>query len=493
MTHPFGPRSRALLAVSVAVFAAFLFNRNNQSPSASHYDPNDIKLSQSEPDVTAVLLNWVRMANVVQIVSVLCGAALDGVIKEIVVWNNNPVRPLVDEDFTNCTHKLRIHNSPENLYFQARFIACSSASTPYCFIQDDDYLLEPEIIRTLRARIDTHDIFFLPPDEILSSHLLSVDSPSTNITFGFSWLGYGALILRSNAESFLSLLKRIGASEEESKMADNYYSILKNSVPEVWTGYPTELFGGGAFTVAEQGGVARNRKHIAAAANYLDRIVADMNAGDSQWPYISLPPSHREPRFERSPCLERLCLLESTISFLPEIFATDTYQKAVEVFSREAQLSPTLTEQFTSNYVNFPLSRAVDADPNTFFRSSQDAAQGDTLVLDIFDGVQQMNWTGVEWLWLVDTDMAPVLEASAYSFSSDKRTWVESSGSVSCTTFSPQISASSSSTLECHVPIEGPSLDSARYFRLQLRKATFTVPWRIYETWLRGVDSVVEP
>jgi hypothetical protein len=139
-------------------------------------------------------------------------------------------------------------------------------------VKDDDYLVKPEIIRSLRARIDTHDIFFLPPDEVLSSHCLSVDSPSTNITFGFSWLGYGALILRSNAESFLSLLGRIGASEEKRKMADNYYSILKNSFPEIWTGHPIALFGGGDFTVGEEG-VARNRKHIVSALSlFFDQI-----------------------------------------------------------------------------------------------------------------------------------------------------------------------------------------------------------------------------
>ena len=42
------------------------------------------------------------------------------------------------QDFrdTGCPRaKLRIHNSPENLYFQARFLACRAVETPYCFIQ----------------------------------------------------------------------------------------------------------------------------------------------------------------------------------------------------------------------------------------------------------------------------------------------------------------------------------------------------------------------
>ncbi|KAJ7228840.1 hypothetical protein GGX14DRAFT_345173 [Mycena pura] len=221
---------RPLLAVSVALCAALLFDGKalrfiNRSPAAGE------NTRGPHPDVTAVLLNWVRLPNVVQIVSVLCGEQLDDVLKEIVVWNNNYMRPLVYDDFvdSNCSSsKLQIYNSPENLYFQARFIACANASTTYCFIQDDDYLVNPEIIHSLRARIASSDIFLLPPDESLSSHLLSINSPSTNITFGFSWLGYGSLILRRNAESFLELLERIGASVDEKKMADNYYSILRN-------------------------------------------------------------------------------------------------------------------------------------------------------------------------------------------------------------------------------------------------------------------------
>jgi hypothetical protein len=159
-------------------------------------------------------------------------------------------------------------------------MACSSATTTYCFIQvwrdlcsgfdqrvnrhtqDDDYLVRPEVIRSLRWRIDKRDIFVLPPDEALSSRLLSINS--TEVHFEFAWLGYGALILRKHATSFLSLLRRIGASSEEFQMADNYYSILKNSFPEIWTAEPVALFGGNAFTVGDEG-LARNRRHIASS------------------------------------------------------------------------------------------------------------------------------------------------------------------------------------------------------------------------------------
>lgn len=46
--------------------------------------------SQRSPDVTAVILNWSRLPNVIRIVSELCGAQLEDTISEVVVWNNNP-------------------------------------------------------------------------------------------------------------------------------------------------------------------------------------------------------------------------------------------------------------------------------------------------------------------------------------------------------------------------------------------------------------------
>jgi hypothetical protein len=76
------PWLNVVLAAATAIFAAFVFNRRSTAyfPVASHYSP----------DVAAVVLNWSRLSNVKQIVSELCADALDGVIKEIIVWNNSP-------------------------------------------------------------------------------------------------------------------------------------------------------------------------------------------------------------------------------------------------------------------------------------------------------------------------------------------------------------------------------------------------------------------
>ncbi|KAF9650543.1 hypothetical protein BDM02DRAFT_3267930, partial [Thelephora ganbajun] len=199
--------------------------------------------------VSAIILNWSRFQNVVLIVSGLCDPRLQDVITEIVVWNNSPRKISAEKFDVSCASRLRIVNSPENLYFQARFMACSNTTSKYCFIQDDDYLVKPEVIRTLvyppscprstnyvlsetnipfrlYSRISLSDIpksiHLLPPHEHLSSTSLTGYSLDGRIHTRFAWLGHGTMIHRELSESFLSLMNDLGFTDEEKRMADNY-------------------------------------------------------------------------------------------------------------------------------------------------------------------------------------------------------------------------------------------------------------------------------
>lgn len=53
----------------------------------------------------------------------------------------------------------------------------------------------------------------------------------------------------------------LNASEEELKMADNYFSILSNTFTDIWFDQGVELAGGQPFTVGTEG-EERNRRHI---------------------------------------------------------------------------------------------------------------------------------------------------------------------------------------------------------------------------------------
>jgi hypothetical protein len=38
--------------------------------------------------------------------------------------------------------KILIYNSPGNMHFIARYMACAMARTPYCYFQDDDWMIQ---------------------------------------------------------------------------------------------------------------------------------------------------------------------------------------------------------------------------------------------------------------------------------------------------------------------------------------------------------------
>lgn len=62
---------------------------------SSTTDPHGIRVGLSTskpkrlPNVTAIILNWSRLDNVIRIASLLCGPWLDDTIAEVYVWNNS--------------------------------------------------------------------------------------------------------------------------------------------------------------------------------------------------------------------------------------------------------------------------------------------------------------------------------------------------------------------------------------------------------------------
>jgi hypothetical protein len=66
---------------------------------------------------------------------------------------------------------------------------------------------------------------------------------------------------RSLASEFLLLLQVLNFPDEELKMADNYFTVLRNHPTETWFDQGIELGGGEAFTVGYEGH-ERNKKHI---------------------------------------------------------------------------------------------------------------------------------------------------------------------------------------------------------------------------------------
>ncbi|KAH7923245.1 hypothetical protein BV22DRAFT_1015771 [Leucogyrophana mollusca] len=484
-------------------------------PSASfpvtYLDPNafpararraaSIVTPQRRPDVTAVVLNWSRLTNVIKIADTLCQSSLDDVIAEVYIWNNSP-EELSYHAFTNTTcssRKLRIYNSPSNLYFQARFLACAQASSPYCFLQDDDYLILPEIIRTLRARVSesmsSAAIHLLPPHEHLSSRLRVVYTSQNGHT-SFAWLGHGSVLRRSRATKFLSLLQYLNVSDEEMKMADNYFTILNNRIPETWFDQGIELTGGQPFTVGSEGN-DRNKRHITRAAQYLDSLLtANISSSVSalrELPLVDLnfvDFNHMHPLapLARAPCLGISCLLETNVQLLSE----DTNNAGTSVkdmLSLEAQNLLLLDPGQKAHYLKHPPSFAVDGRSDTAFRSPNYGRAGEYVSLDFLSIVSLLDEGTPELAWLVPNEMEYILAASKFEYSMDAHRWTASSKEVSCTgtllTVTDDFGAHARPLRECSVIVSGDnSTHSARFFRVRL-EADVTVPWCIYEVWLR--------
>jgi hypothetical protein len=119
-----------------------------------------------------------------------------------------------------------------------------------------------------KRRDNSTGIHLLPPHEHLSSSLRILSTPS-HIHTSFAWLGYGSLVPREQVLAFLTFMGPLylNVSEDDMEMADNFYTVLSNTVQEIWFDQGIELGGGEPFTVGSQG-VERNRKFIVSARRH---------------------------------------------------------------------------------------------------------------------------------------------------------------------------------------------------------------------------------
>ncbi|KAN0133319.1 hypothetical protein V8E53_009043 [Lactarius tabidus] len=291
-------------------------------------------IAGSTGNTVAVVLNWSRFENVRRIASVLCKPELGPIIEQVLVWNNNP-KPLTFLDFlpTACSEeKLRIVNSAENMYFHARFLGCSQSNAD---------------------RAST-------PHERLSSE-------------SFAWLGHGTMMHHSLASEFLSLLQILNLSNEEVKMADNYFTVLRNHPPETCSGQRD-------------------------------------NAEGSLAPIQGL-----------AACLGRPCLFETTISLLSAgiEYSCERAQDMLDVDERNLRL----LGGKMAHYSYYPPSFAVDGKPDTAFRSPRSATRGDTIALDMLCDVTAV-YAHTQVVLLVDEATVRILRTWTFQTSPDGREWV---------------------------------------------------------------------
>ncbi|TFK77445.1 hypothetical protein BDN72DRAFT_808273 [Pluteus cervinus] len=388
------------------------------------------------PDTTAIVLNWSRLSNVVYIASILCSESLNHAIQTVFIWNNNP-NPLTHKDFiqSSCPeNKLTIYNSPENVYFQARFMACAQANTSYCFMQDDDFVVWPEVLTTLHARFSESSspgIHLLPPHERLSSDLKRVEK-EPYIHASFAWLGHGAIIRQSRAVQFLSLFKELNMSAEQFKMADNYYTLLSNTVADTWFDQGHELGGGTPFTVGPEGD-QRNNKHIINAARLLDEIFCDSSpcslSDAAVGEYVSSTKSSTRT-MTYAPCKGVPCLFGTSTRLLPASLS-HSVNAAEEILESELNKRELLGEEYISQYISNSPSHAVDNDIGSAFCAPDNVASGDVVSLDVLHDVWSHS-SAVNFHIVTNANTLPLLDNATYETSPNGIDWVPSGVLPSC-------------------------------------------------------------
>ncbi|KAI0257063.1 hypothetical protein BJV78DRAFT_5550 [Lactifluus subvellereus] len=158
--------------------------------------------------------------------------------------------------------------------------------------QDDDYLILPGVIQTLHTRVTEREwpsaVYPPPPHERLSSDLRAVNTHNRTLHTSFSWLGYGTMMHRSLASELL-LLFVLNVPNEEVKIADNYFWVLRNHPPETWFDQGIELGGGHAFTVGYEGHEG-SKKYIGRLSPLLGGVSSAYRrrVTGGKFPFISL-------------------------------------------------------------------------------------------------------------------------------------------------------------------------------------------------------------
>ncbi|CEL55613.1 hypothetical protein RSOLAG1IB_01625 [Rhizoctonia solani AG-1 IB] len=367
-------------------------------------------------DVTAIVLNWARLENVKTIVAHLCSESLRDTISGVIVWNNSPDKVEASEFFTD--ERVKIVNAEENLFFQARFLACLEADGEWCLVQDDDYLVSSESIKALRKYVALYDakypIHLLPPHEHLSTTLRILTHSSSHIA-SFAWLGHGTILSKSHARAFIELLKtESGGQEHIMQMADNFFSVLSNRRADIWVDRGMHFVEGRevAFTVGAEGD-ARNWYYTAIAEKYLEGIVRRTEPNG----YTDLEPKEEEELITRSPGVDGLW--STNVPMLPQnVF--EAGRNATDLRSADMTRRSALGEVDAKYYIQHSFACLGDGLPHTVFKSPAGCQEGQWLSFDFLEKVETPR---LEVEWVVEPEFAEEAQGMVYQVLEDQ-TWI---------------------------------------------------------------------
>ncbi|CAG8717752.1 27725_t:CDS:2 [Gigaspora margarita] len=329
--------------------------------------------TDGDGETTAILLNWSRLENLKIIVKHLCQYSM---FKEIMIWNNNGDIHLSDQMFTEtqCS-KIRYYNSPGNMHFIARYMACAMATTPYCYFQDDDW-----IIRHMRS---IYANFLRFPNLIHTDTNADVYSltnwkwcffdDSVDLHACFSWVGTGAFVSRDNVVRFLKMASITEMDPTEFAYGDMYFTTFMNQVPYQLENELMELPQENAFSAGE--GRIRNKIYMHKA---LVRLYDHLSRKTDTFETKEISPSIYQ-RDVRSPCANDRCLFLTNKHSFPDVRAF-RYRPYINISESER-----IHESYydTGHFIRHPYSHAVDDKDWTAWKSQEVIRKDDYISLDL--------------------------------------------------------------------------------------------------------------
>ncbi|KAH8555979.1 hypothetical protein BGW37DRAFT_479329 [Umbelopsis sp. PMI_123] len=324
---------------------------------------------------TAILLNWSRLENMKIIIDHLCQYDM---FQNIMVWNNNGAVNLTSTMLAtpSCpSSKILIYNSPGNMHFIARYMACAMAQTPYCYFQDDDWIIQH--LRSMYANF------------LRSPHLVHTDTNAdvyslTNwkwcffnkpidLHTCFSWVGTGAFASRETVVKFLKLAAVTDMDPLEFAYGDMYFTTYMNQPPYQIQNDLRELPQENAFSAGD--GRIRNKIYMhKALARMMDHLKSDSDVFQRS----EVSPTLYE-RDIRAPCHDDRCLMMTNKHAFPDV-RLFLYNPAVNISESERIHD----EYYNSDYfIAHPYSHAVDGNDNTAWRTLNNIQAKDYFGLDL--------------------------------------------------------------------------------------------------------------
>ncbi|GAA6009378.1 hypothetical protein JCM10207_003754 [Rhodosporidiobolus poonsookiae] len=438
-----------------------LWKEEPHAGSAEDYDA----LPSEEGDTTAIVLHWKRTDNVKVILAHLCQYTF---LDAVLVWNNNPDITLTRETFATSlcpAHKLRIYNSPRNLYFFARYLACATHSlTDYCFFQDDDWVVQPLRAMYSQFKRDPEGpVVVSTNSEVATLYGLEWCFFNHPLHTCFSWVGTGAFTSRTHVERFLATTTYLGYSRDELAHADNSFTSFMNEPPYVIESGLAQLPDAGGHS--EREGRQRNKEFIQSGLVRLSHFLhADYPTSASLPPVpvltdtspyrtsLSPPlPPHPYAHHSRAPCLstprsssssssallaglaDPQCLFITNVPLLPPpdavpypgpeaVGSLQRWEEHLGYTARGWKEGGEVWAEEESWKRAWSYQGAVDGDPRTAFRSPDVAQEHDYIGLGLLAPIDAA-WIPKLVLHVILEDAAEILNAAMIEVSVDGYRW----------------------------------------------------------------------